>query len=1004
MDPITITLHNRTQIARVAEPVAIGVPFARGALVDLPSLAVTGSVGETLPTQVHTLLRWDDDSVKFALVQFPASVDADSTCDVRVVEGEAPEPDTSCRVVEHDGRIEIDTGPAQFTVRLPETAGIDRAVVDGHVVTPTRPPRFFMQGVMEPGRHMIGRVESVEVEERGPFRVLVRLHGVMLPPAGVDEHFRFELAMMAYAGQRAIRAQYTFVALDTRDVHPVERIGLRLVFESDEAVGYRIDADPEQHVGELSKASGQFHAFRSVDGDKYYVADGGPLGQGRALPGRAVFSTQSGSVGAAIRDFAGMGPGGFRLGWDKADLAAEVRVYDGAQKTLRLGQGRSRTHDVLWQFRAAGADAASMFAGLAAFQRPLVPSIDPAIFCATGAFGRLTPSCRSSFPEFDRNVRESFERWQERMAADPRNLGIMDYGDFASPFGYGGGVGIYMDQEYDPAHGFYLQWTRTGDPDYFEAAGRLVRHFIDVDVHQLTGHQQFHRYPPIVERHEENPMPNSTDWGHVFNDSAVDHYLLTGDRRARRIACQVGLIACDAGGDVARHGAVAPRYVFKGAERTFGWPVITLARTYELTRDERCLEAMRRILEYLDRFSSDPWREYAEGGRWWRTMMHDGCKPFMVGLLMEGFCRYHTVSGEGKTIEVLTRIADWLIANMWNDEAGKFEYELNAYNAQHRVFGTDDLMVLPLMVLYAETRRPVYLHVLRRMVGPKVERFTATQGTELGMVCRATPHFLAMYEDTLNDRIGGLGPFRSYVRSRTRPHPARQPIEEALRVPLDGGLAGVTGGEAVEPRVTGSVTWVAGPDGRQAAHFAVADGRGFLNLSLPDHAAYPCPPDTLLGWGAAGLWVRHDKDMSAPGDPDTRPLLYIRGREPKRDSLLLCLIYNELRVRLYDSNGWLCGAMETPLADLEPGTWHHYAVAWQPGGLGLYVDGEHRAADSGAVLPDGPQAEIYLGWCDGNWFAGLDVADLWLARGAVGPADVSRAMAARQAVATAGPA
>ena len=48
-------------------------------------------------------------------------------------------------------------------------------------------------------------------------------------------------------------------------------------------------------------------------------------------------------------------------------------------------------------------------------------------------------------------------------------------------------------------------------------------------------------------------------------------------------------------------------------------------------------------------------------------------------------------------VEVLTRIADWLIANMWNDALGKFEYEFNAYNPGHRSFAADDLMALPLM-------------------------------------------------------------------------------------------------------------------------------------------------------------------------------------------------------------------------------------------------------------------------------------------------------------------
>lgn len=75
MMPIRISLHNRSEIPRTAEPVAVGIPFARGDLPELPSLAVIDRDGQKLPTQAHSLLTWDDDSVKFALVQFPATVE-----------------------------------------------------------------------------------------------------------------------------------------------------------------------------------------------------------------------------------------------------------------------------------------------------------------------------------------------------------------------------------------------------------------------------------------------------------------------------------------------------------------------------------------------------------------------------------------------------------------------------------------------------------------------------------------------------------------------------------------------------------------------------------------------------------------------------------------------------------------------------------------------------------------------------------------------------------------
>lgn len=178
MKPIAIALHNRSGIDRTAEFVAIGVPFPRGALRELPPLVVMRDDGEKLPTQAHPLLSWDDGSVKFALVQFPGTVAAHATAQVTVDVGEALEPPQPCRLIEHDDRIEMDTGPAQFTVNSTTTAGLDRVVVEGReVIGDSLAARFFMLGVQERTGHLIGEVERMEIEERGPLRAVVRLHG-----------------------------------------------------------------------------------------------------------------------------------------------------------------------------------------------------------------------------------------------------------------------------------------------------------------------------------------------------------------------------------------------------------------------------------------------------------------------------------------------------------------------------------------------------------------------------------------------------------------------------------------------------------------------------------------------------------------------------------------------------------------------------------------------------------------------------------------------------------
>ena len=992
---VPVQAHNRSPLARERSPVAVGAPFARGALRGPFELVARDAAGEALPTQAHTLATWDDGSVKFALVQFPATVPADATACYTVEPGSPPRPETVCRVIEDDDAFHLDTGPMRVTIRRGATAGLDRVVVDGReVLGDAVSCRFFMLERLERFGHLLEEVEEIEVEERGPLRCLVRLRGKLTPPEGKPPHYGFELTLSACAGERSVRARYTFIALHTQNIYPVERLGLRLRLRGDEPrATFRIDGSGGPHEGSFGAwVPEMIHVFRGADGDRYFWSDGkSPLQSADSLPGRFSLDAGAGRVGVAIRDFEFNGPGGYRVGWDKSHAEAEVRFYDGAQHTLRLGKGRARTHDVLWAFDAEDGDPEALHDRMAAFQAPLVPAVDPVHVCATGAFGELLPASAGAFPEYHRNVREAFDAWQREADLDPRNRGILNFGDFVSVAAYGAPEGIFMDEEYDPAHGLYLLFAQTGDPEYFVAAERLVGHLVDVDIDNVTGHMAFHGYPPLCERHEERVLTGIPELGHIFLDGPMDHYLLTGDRRAMSVARRTAVISGEAAGDP-EDGELGPRYMIKSCSRTLGWPLIALARAYEVTGDGECLAVIGRIVNYLDRFTRDPWKEYAEGGKWWRTLMHDGCKPFMVGLVLEGMCGFHRVSGDELTLDVARRITDWLIANMWNESLARFEYEHNAYNGYHRGFQADELMAMPLAYLYERTRNPTYLYVLRRLVGPGARNFTALHGKEFGMVTRSTPRLLAILERTAEDAAPEPEGLRDFVRRRKAPLPPETPAETVLHAPLDGDFDARGNGGAVKGRVRGEPRPVAGPGGRRATFFGFRGGaqRDGHDLGLPDHVAYAVPKDTLRQWGAAGIWVRHDKDMGEQGGVDARPLIYVRGREPKRDTLQLCFIYNELRARLYDSNRWLCGAAETPLAHLEIGAWHHYAVAWQPDGLSVYVNGERRAADEEMVLPDGEQTDLFVGWCDGNWHGAMDYADLRLLRGVVTQEQLAR--------------
>ncbi|MBL8026074.1 MAG: T9SS type A sorting domain-containing protein [Fibrobacteres bacterium] len=72
--PLNIKEYNG--VARTNEPVATGVPLPLSAYKSTRYFQVTDANGTVVPTQIHMLDKWHDGSIKWMLVQFPASVSA----------------------------------------------------------------------------------------------------------------------------------------------------------------------------------------------------------------------------------------------------------------------------------------------------------------------------------------------------------------------------------------------------------------------------------------------------------------------------------------------------------------------------------------------------------------------------------------------------------------------------------------------------------------------------------------------------------------------------------------------------------------------------------------------------------------------------------------------------------------------------------------------------------------------------------------------------------------
>ena len=559
-------------------------------------------------------------------------------------------------------------------------------------------------------------------------------------------------------------------------------------------------------------------------------------------------------LAVGTRHFWQQGPKGVRLSADGARLL----LYAGPP--IVIGRTRAKSHDLRLSFAPAGR-AGLPAADLArAWERPLLPIVEPAYLCATEALAVLSPVDRDFFPALEDGIAAAFRRLTGQTEADPAAYGLMDFGDWPLQTGaYGHKATAYVDQEYDTTHALLQLFARSGDRRYFDVGEPAARHYMDVDVNQVTGEPRFHGYSDACETHRE--CTTGLEWGHIFADGLVDFYYLTGDPRALDVARRLGDVATRIG---AGEGFAPRRSVFCNAERNLGWPLLTLMRVYEATREEKYLQAAGKVVAYLQHFARDPEAEFQHGA-WWRTWMMDGCKPFMVGVLYEGLDKHHELTGDKETRAAILKSLDWMAENMWNPERECFLYEFNAFNPGHR---NQYPVSLNTLVAHAygyayrltgeERYRDVGLRALRSAVDGLAD--AGNTGKDFGIAFRSALQVIGHF---YRDRQG--------FRFPPKPSPAASaPIE-------------------VVP-----ARFFPGVDAASAIVLKAAAARFAPGVEVRDRPA-TTGGKALTSWEEAGTWVEWEFEAPggryaallrcATGHPDSVRILAVDGKDAGRLAL-----------------------------------------------------------------------------------------------------------------------
>ena len=704
-DDVALHVTEPTGVDRRDWPVTSGIPLVQGIFRDGQAAVLRDDHGVALPLQTEVLSRWPDGSARWLLLDFALTIQARETrrLTLRCGGGEQTVPvESPVRAVSQPNQLVLDTGPLQVILsrgkfRLLDDVRIDRNN-DGEFSEKERLTSSEGAGIVlrapdgETFTADMAETEAV-IEQSGPLRACIRFEG--RHASGTNAMFRYVVRIHAFRGQPFLKIHYTFI----NDYQP----SLMARFDSLSLIFRLSDADQATYW--LNGASSSPGRLDQID-ERSFQIDGQPAGE-RAHGWLAQF-TELGGMAVGVRDFWQNWPKGLehRPGELQVDLCPDFPAgrYDGKPLEeecrlyyyLRDGQysfkcGQARTHEVWTAFSAQQAQQEDLARFFRAAESPLLAQCEPEYVQRTQALGPLAATDRDRYADYESLVARFFDLHladRERF----REFGMLNYGDW-----FNVNWSSWGNLEYDTARNWFQQYLRSGDRRYFDRAEAAARHFADMDILHAT-HPEIQQFPGTTNMRAGQVWPHLVghtggyygrysdgkyeglaplkmtgayqiglwDHGHTWIGGVFDHYLLTGDRRAR----EVGVLVSDAMAEICPTG-------YTDHLRVIGWPLHLLLNAYEVTGERRYLLAAGKQWAQL--------RKHLDPQRGWVVMLaHGHCSEaseaercrgnnmYMLGLTLTSLARYHRLTQDPEVLAGLTAGIDQMIRETWSEPHKSF--------------------------------------------------------------------------------------------------------------------------------------------------------------------------------------------------------------------------------------------------------------------------------------------------------------------------------------------
>ncbi|MGI5818333.1 MAG: hypothetical protein ACOX9R_09555 [Armatimonadota bacterium] len=666
--PVALTVPETAGIARVDEPVVTGVPLARGTLHAGASLRLEDAAGEAVAFSAEPLVYWPDGSVKWLRLRFRTDLAADAETRMLLRPDAGGQSLSRPLVVE-----ELGPDPTIETDALRLTLGenlIERveALADGDARTVLSGPVSARLNIGEAG------AEDATLAI-GEYRLIERsLHGTMVAFKG---ELRWDGPAIGVQGRLLVEQTRPAIMLEAWLVH--QDAGGRLALHEAElvlgatAAGSSVsigleDGRFERALGDgwAALQDGEGYTVASFEGDAAIreVGNEAAAWQGQRLAGWMTLAGDDEAVAVGVREMAERSPKALTATPDGEGARISFGVWPAASgEAFAWNQGVALAHHIALGFGGGEAAGDQARALLAATMHPLRALATPEHYCASGAFGPLTPRAEpAAWPTYEAEVDRAFNL----IVNDRSAYGMEDFGGVFQPGGYVPGMGrMWTNMEYDFPHATLSQFARTARPDMLERADQATRHFVPIDIIHWTPNERHlggsHTHSHTTTEGHQVEGPN---FGHAgWPQGPLQVFYLTGERQGLDAALLLSSYVAHNAAPRPEDTGGRPMYGLR-EERDAGNAILTSIVTWEATHDPELIEVAYRVLDFVERCQS-PGR-----GNWdtpnTEDPPHRGT-TFMLHQLIKGLDAMHEVTAEPRVEEIFSRLSTWLLTEAADD-------------------------------------------------------------------------------------------------------------------------------------------------------------------------------------------------------------------------------------------------------------------------------------------------------------------------------------------------